>query len=141
MPASAAAVGSEPPSFRWISTKTPAATASAAVIVVTRTKLNRLRPRRLTAARLRCCDNAVLPSAKHAGRNAQYADRCGTGQQSSDGSGQCGATRLAMAEPPHVGPAPSPHYVARSEGADQALPLKKLCCKRGNCVPQITVWQ
>ena len=79
--AKAAAAGSAPLLAMCISTKTPPATATSAVIVVTRRKLSRLRPRRLTGARLRCCDNAVLPSAKPAERTALRADRCGTGQR------------------------------------------------------------
>src|ERR1700735_3323387 len=67
------AAGSAPLRALCISTTTPPATATSAVIVVTRRKLSRLRPRRLTGARLRCCDNAVLPSAKRTGTDCPGA--------------------------------------------------------------------
>ena len=51
------------------------------MLEVIRKTLVRRRVRRLTGARLRCCDNAVLPSAKYAERGARRTDHCGTGQR------------------------------------------------------------
>jgi hypothetical protein len=41
----------------------------------------RLGPLGLTV-RLRCCDNAVLPSAKRGGKSPDTQDRCGQGSES-----------------------------------------------------------
>src|SRR5580693_5365355 len=61
--------------------KAIATTTTVAAAAVTMKTPTRLRFGRLAGGRLRCCDNAVLPSAMRARRNARHADRCGTGQR------------------------------------------------------------
>src|SRR5580704_1090537 len=58
-----------------------ATTTTVAAAAVTMKTPTRRRFGRLAWGRLRCCDNAVLPSAKRARRNARRTDRCGTGQR------------------------------------------------------------
>src|SRR5215467_15865061 len=88
----------------------------------------RLGPREL-AVRLRCCDNAVLPSATrdrqvagHAGplrpRQRVVQNRLAThsGLAITELPDRCGRTTEIRSQPPLA------HHVARSDGTDQAFP-------------------
>src|SRR6266487_6690355 len=113
--------------------RAPPAMAMAASTVVSKKARTLLRPRRPPDGRLRCCDNAVLPSAK---RDGQAAQRTGplrvkaasrvTVELLKVASRICGQNHRNLKLPP------LPHHVARSDTADQALPLKKLCRTPGN---------
>src|ERR1019366_1987890 len=112
--------------------------AIAPASVVMRTTRARLRGRRLPFDRLRCCDNAVLPSAMRARRNA------GLGPLRYRPASRMTARhigrkllRVLEQNPSTYGPSPSPDHVARTEGVDQALPQKKLCCEPVICVARI----
>ena len=82
--ASAAPAGLVAPADHSISTTAPTAiTSTEAIVAIMRVRTCR-RLRRRASARLRCCDsavNAVLPSARHVGKNTQRADHCGSGQR------------------------------------------------------------
>src|SRR6266702_2011881 len=73
MAVSASASGLVPPSNSPITYSALAATKIAETTVVSKNARTLLRGRRPPAARLRCCDNAVLPWAERAGRAAERA--------------------------------------------------------------------
>src|SRR5580698_373502 len=104
---------------------TTAAVAAAAVTMKTPTRLRR---GRRAAGRLRCCDNAVLPSAKRQPGGTPGA-RTAAVQGSESHDGPAGIGFLREQGTAFSGPAPSRHNVARTDPADQAFPPKKLCWK------------
>jgi hypothetical protein len=141
-----------------ITISAPATTATVAAIAVTRNTPTRRcrggrRPRERARAvagaagapaageRLRCCDNAVLPSAKR--RRAGHPERGPLrykGSESHDGrlAGGVPDTQTQCAD---LSPGPSPHNVARTSASDQAFPPKKQARIRRLRAAQITVWQ
>jgi hypothetical protein len=120
--------------------------ATAATTVVIKKARTFLRARRLLGNRLRCCDNAVLPSAKPAGQAAQQTS---TAAKSSDSGKElatvCSGRYLPGQNDRNEEPTPLPHHVARSDGIDKAFPLKKLCraalnlCHGGHRLPDSIV--
>src|SRR5271155_5673044 len=114
----------------------PIAMATAAITVASKKARTSLRVLRLLANRLRCCDNAVLPSAKPGEQVAQRAKTAaGEGSESGTESATVGSgPYLPGHNNRNKEPTPLAHHVARSDGTDQAFPLKKLCrCPENLC--------
>ena len=116
-----------------IMTLAPTAMTTAAATVVIKKARTLLCVRLLPCNRLRCCDNAVLPSAKPAG---QAAKRASTAAKTSDSGKELATVSSGRYLPGqndrNEEPTPLPHHVARSGGIDKAFPLKKLCCVAPN---------
>src|ERR1022692_1042802 len=105
----------------------PPAMATAAVTVVSKKARTLLRARRPPDSRLRCCDNAILPSANRA---RQDAGRAGPPQSKA---ASLVTDQLLTVASANYGqnhrnkePSPSRDHVARIHGDDQAFPWKKL---------------
>src|SRR5215469_2238228 len=63
------------------------------------------------------------------------------GSESHDGGPDAAPSACDDRTPLLVSPAPSRNYVARSDGVDEAIPLKKSFCEPDNCGSHITSWQ
>src|SRR6266568_3106501 len=136
MAVSASASGLVPPSNSPITYSALAATKIAETTVVSKNARTLLRGRRPPAARLRCCDNAVLPWAERAGRAAERAGPLRLRQRVLQRFGPPTGPAITGQNRRNKEPTPLPHHVARSDGADQAFPKKKLgCCARNLCRP------
>ena len=105
-----------------------AATKIAEMTVVSKNARTLLRGRRLPAVRLRCCDNAVLPWAERA---RHVAVRTGPLRAKAASHAEVSwgiSPSITGQNRRNKEPTPLPHHVARSDGADQAFPKKKLGC-------------
>ena len=87
--------------------------------------------------RLRCCDNAVLPSARRAWQAPGAQDRCGQGSESHDGwaIGIAAFRDRERGTPKLTGPSVRRRItLPEVTAADKAFPPKKLCRETRNCV-------
>src|SRR6266702_1752196 len=136
MAVSASASGLVPPSSSPITYFAPAATKIAETTVVSKNARTLLRGRRLPAARLRCCDNSVLPWVERTIRRAPRRAALSAGPlrpRQRVLAGWTGQRRAITGQNRrNKEPTPLPPHVARSDGADQAFPEKKLGCGARN---------